>query len=201
MRFSDYIERKIQTYLHPKRAEKQGLEGLLVDFKAPALIRKKGATYYVVLGEGSFPYEPALAHPVLREYGAPGHPRQGALLLMQMASDLLPFMRTRKGKVLYTSYTSIGHPCSESEDVLLLGLIQGRLSRHCLYSGDYIRGFTRDRRCVFEKIFHAQRITKQALTSVMRESLLERESKGGMPSDGTDLTRATSTPPEGDDIR
>jgi hypothetical protein len=178
MRFSDYMGRKIQTYLYPKRAEKQGLEGMLISLKASGLVKKKGATYYVVLGEGSFPYEPAIAHPVLREYGAPGHPRQGALLLMQMASDLLPYMRTQKGKVLYTSFTSIGHPCSESEDVLLLGLIQGRLSGHCLYSGDYIRGFTRDRRCVFEKIFHAQRITKQALTSAMRECFIEREARG-----------------------
>jgi hypothetical protein len=177
MRFSDYIGRKIQTYLYPKRAEKGGLESVLIRLKTSELVKKKGATYYVVLGEGSFPYEPAVAHPVLREYGAPGHPRQGALLLMQMASDLLPHMRTQKGKVLYTSYTSIGHPCSESEDVLLLGLLQGRLSAHCLYSGDYIRGFTRDRKCIFEKIFHAQRLTKKAMTSAMRECFLEREAR------------------------
>jgi hypothetical protein len=201
MRFSDYIERKIQTYLFPKRAEKQGLEGMLISLKASELVKKKGATYYFVLGEGSFPYEPAIAHPVLRDYGAPGHPRQGALLLMQMASDLLPYMRTQKGKVLYTSYTSIGHPCFESEDVLLLGLIQGRLSRHCLYSGDYIRGFTRDRRCVFEKIFHAQRITKQALTSAMRECLLEREAREVLTGDNTDTPQTASIAPGLDDIR
>jgi len=201
MRFSDYIGRKIQSYLYPKRVEKQGLEGMLISLKASELVKKKGATYYVVLGEGSFRYDPAIAHPVLREYGAPAHPRQGALLLMQMASDLLPYMRTLKGKVLYTSFTSISHPCSEPEDVLLLGLIQGRLSGHCLYAGDYIRGFTRDRRCVFEKVFHAQRITKHALSSAMWDCLLEREARGALPEDGKDATESGIIAPPGDDMR
>lgn len=201
MRFSDYIGRKIQTYLYPKRVEKQGLEAVLMDFKASALIRRKGPTFYVTLGEGSFPFEPAIAYPVLREYGVSKHLQQGALLLMQMASDLLPNMRTQSGKVLYTSYTSIGHACSESEDVLLLGLIQGRLSRQCLYSGDYIRGFTRDRRCIFEKIFHAQRITKRAFRSAMWECLLDREAREILTRDRTDPTQTTSPVPGLDDSR
>lgn len=201
MRFSDYIGRKIHSYLFPKRIEKQGWEGMLIDFKASALIKRKGPTFYVTLGEGSFPFEPAVAYPVLREYGVPKHLQQGALLLMQMASDLLPHMRTQKGKVLYTSYTSIGHACSEPEDILLLGLIQGRLSRHCLYSGDFIRGFTRDRRCIFEKVFHARHITKQALTSAMRECLLEREAREVLTSDRTDTSQIPSIAPGPDAVR
>lgn len=178
MKFSDYMGRKIQSYLYPKRLEKRGVEAVLIDLKASVLVKRKGPSFYVTLGEGSFPFEPAIAHPVLREYGAPGHPRQGALLLMQLASDLLPHMRTERGRVLYHSFTSIGHPCSESEDVLLLGLIQGRLSNQCLFSGDYIRGFTRDRRCIYEKIFHTQRIGRQELAAVLKACLLEREARG-----------------------